>query len=490
MGFINSLLIPFLLILARDSIAMGMTPGAPGCDTTLQTYPIPANVSIATSFDVEVRSPGGKWKKIDSYAPTHNEVNFTTGSSIRHTSSMVYFDFNGTVEFRAQYLREGVSDAIIRPQSLDISPTKSGSTVTFILTEPRDVILQVNGNIFDCLHIFTNPPDADAPSGDDPDVIYYGPGYHKLDAALNIPSNKTLYLAGGAVVTAPDITVTNSSNVALRGRGVLYSEKGNAISVVRSNNVVIEGLIGINFFPRAYMSNDVTFNHWRGFSAVQYGDGLDLFCSQNILIDSVFLRNSDDCIAVYNHRDEWYGDSKNITIQNSILWADVAHPINVGTHGNTEDPETIDGLTIRNIDILDQNEKQMLYQGAIALNPGDSNLVENVLIEDVRVENIRVGQLLNFRVMYNDKYNTSPGRGIRNVLIRNFQYNGTNADTSVFTGYDADRTISNVTFENLVVNGKAIYDTMKKPGWYLSTDFIPLYANEHVHNMTLKPSQG
>ncbi|KAK4079154.1 CAZyme family GH28 [Trichoderma harzianum] len=380
MGLINTLLIPFLFILAHDSIVMGMTPGAPGCNTTVQTYPIPANVSVATSFDVEVRSPGGEWKKIDSYSPTHNEVNFTTGSLIRHTSSMVYFDFNGTVEIRAKYLN-----------TESLTPLSDRNLLT--------LAQQMNGNIFDCLHIFTNPPDPDAPSADDPDVIYFGPGYHKLDSVLNFPSNKTLYIAGGAVVTAPDITVTNSSNVALRGRGVLYSEKGNAISVVRSNNVVIEGLIGINFFPRAYMSNDVTFHHWRGFSAVQYGDGLDLFCSQNILIESVFLRNSDDCIAVYNHRDEWYGDSKNITIQNSILWADVAHPINVGTHGNTEDRETIDDLTIRNIDILDQNEKQMLYQGTIALNPGDSNLVENVLIEDVRVENIRVGQLLNFRVM-------------------------------------------------------------------------------------------
>lgn len=55
---------------------------------------------------------------------------------------------------------------------------------------------------------------------------------------------------------------------------------------------------------------------------------------------------------------------------------------------------------------------------------------------------------------------------------------------------DVKRTISNVTFENLVVNGKAIYDTMKKSGWYLSTYFIPRYANEHVHNMMLNPSQG
>lgn len=29
---------------------------------------------------------------------------------------------------------------------------------------------------------------------------------------------------------------------------------------------------------------------------------LDLFCCQNALIDSVFMRNSDDCIALYNNR--------------------------------------------------------------------------------------------------------------------------------------------------------------------------------------------
>jgi polygalacturonase len=211
---------------------------------------------------------------------------------------------------------------------------------------------------------------------------------------------------------------------------------------------------------------------------------MDVYCCENVLIDSVFLRNSDDCIAVYAHRNEWYGNSTNITIQNSILWADVAHPINIGTHGNTEDPETIAGLTIRNIDILDQREGQVDYQGTIALNPGDGNLIQDVLIDDVRVEDIRVGQLLNFRVMYNTKYNTSPGRGIKDVLVRDLKYTGTKASMSIFVGYDEDRTISNVTFENLVINEKVISDNMQKPGWYLTTDFIPAYANEHVNNMT------
>ncbi|MET7517698.1 hypothetical protein ABZS88_30240 [Streptomyces sp. NPDC005480] len=35
----------------------------------------------------------------------------------------------------------------------------------------------------------------------------------------------------------------------------------------------------------------------------------------------------------------------------------------------------------------------------------------------------------------------------------------------------------------LVVNGTVIADSMRKPGWYLTTDFVPIHANEHVTNL-------
>ena len=87
------------------------------------------------------------------------------------------------------------------------------------------------------------------------------------------------------------------------------------------------------------------------------------------------------------------------------------------------------------------------------------------------------------RVMFNTMYNTSPGRGISNVTIKNLNYTGTNAKPAIFVGYDEARTISNVTFENLVINGVQISDTMKKPGWYLTSDYVPMYQNEHVINL-------
>ncbi len=119
------------------------------------------------------------------------------------------------------------------------------------------------------------------------------------------------------------------------------------------------------------------------------GDGIDLMCCRDVLIDNVFMRNSDDCIALYNHRWNWWGGSGNITVQNAVLWADIAHPINIGGHGDPESPvgEVMENLTFRRqIDILEHDEDDVPYQGCMAIDCGDKNLVRNVLFEDIRVE--------------------------------------------------------------------------------------------------------
>ena len=142
------------------------------------------------------------------------------------------------------------------------------------------------------------------------------------------------------------------------------------------------------------------------------------------------------------------------------------------------------GITIRNIDVLDHHEPQMFYQGCIANNPGDSNFISNVYIKDIWVEDFRLGQVVNMRMMFNAKYNMSPRRGIANVTIKNLSYNGTHANPWILVGYDEDRNITGVTFENLVVNSKQINDSMQKLAWYSSSDYIPMFANEHVLNLT------
>ncbi|MEU0971228.1 glycosyl hydrolase family 28 protein [Streptomyces sp. NPDC005917] len=453
----------------------------------LVTYPRPSGVPANTSFQVRVRTaPDGDWQTLDIYRPQLEEINATTGSGKVYNSSLAYFDFQCSVQVEVTYLKGGTTKARVRPDSYGIKPELLGDTLRFTLDEPKDLVVQINDEIFDCLHIITNRVEHHPPAADDPDVIYFGPGVQTVTGGvLTVPSGKTVYLAGGAVLKAT-VYFKGVEKAALKGHGMIWAGSGQGVLCEGSKNIRVEDVIIMN--PGNYIATlgeaqNVHIKKVRGFSSRGNGDGIDIFSSSDVLIDGCFLRNSDDCIAIYAHRWDYYGDTRNITVQNCSLWADVAHPVNIGTHGNTDAPETIENLVIRNIDILDHREPQMNYQGCIALNPGDSNLIRNVRIEDVRIEDFRWGQVIYMKVMYNTKYNTSVGRGIEDVYVRNLTYTGTHANPSLLLGYDADHAIKNVTFENLVINGVVVADSMKKPSWYYTTDAVQWFSNEHVTNL-------
>lgn len=457
-------------------------------------YPFPEGMQSNTAYSIEVQPPGGPFQPVDSYLSTVGQINTTTGVGDVYNTSVAFFDFCDSVDISVKYNMGRISTAVVRPYSYGIKPIiTSYDTLTFRLNEPRNVVVEVNGDIFGTLQLLTNPIESNVPDQNDPDILYFGQGMNNgsaytnvSDGVLSVPSGKTVYIEGGGVLTA-QVSFTNISDAGLRGRGVLYNNPGGGVLIQNASTITVQDVIILN--PDGYAvltgsSNRVTISGIRAISSKANGDGIDIFCSQNVLIDGVFMRNSDDTIALYQHRWSYYGNSSNLTVQNSALWADYAHPINIGTHGNTEDPETMDGVTIRNIDILDQHEPQMWYQGCIAINAGDSNTIQNVYAEDIRVENIRLGQLVNIRTMNNSMYNTSPGRLIQNVYIKDMVYYGDHANPSLVLGFDAWHPVVNITFDNLNLNGKLIYDTMEKPSWYYTSDFVPMFANEHVSDLT------
>ncbi|MET9271476.1 putative Ig domain-containing protein [Kribbella sp. NPDC003557] len=459
------------------------TPTAPA----VVTYPIPDGITQASTFEVKVRTGPGPWQPVATYSVNLKQINATTGAGQVLKSSLAYFDFDGAVEVMVRYTKGTVDTARIRPLSYGIEPRIEDDTLRFTLTGPRKIVVEVNGEIFDCLHLLTRPVETSVPAPDDPDVIYFGPGVHTTATGqLVVPSGKTVYLAGGAVLKT-SVIFSNVTDARLRGRGVIYGTAGGGCTIVSSKNISVDGISMLNlttgYAITAGMSDQVSITDFGYFSAGQWGDGIDIFSSSEVLIDRSFLRCSDDCIALYTHRWDYYGDTRNVTVSNSSLWADVAHPVNVGTHGNTADPEVLENLTISNVDILDHREPQKWYQGCIALNPGDSNLVRNVRIENVRVEDFRWGQFLHLRVAYNKSYNTSPGRGIDGVYVKNLTYTGRNAETAMMLGYDEARGINDVTFQNLVVNGTVMASTMRKPGWFAVADMANVHVNEHVTNL-------
>jgi hypothetical protein len=471
------------------------------------TYLAPEGQALNSDFTVKVRTPTGDWQEIASGLVKVDAVIAT--SHMPQNSSLAYFDFSGTVEVTITFNRGSLQSARVRPLSYGITPKVNGNTITFSLSEPRNLSVEINGDIFHNLQLFANSIETNRPASADTNVIYFGPGIHQLERGMiNVPSGKTVYIAGGAVVRGQFIC-NGVNDVRILGRGMIYQSElppvrritnstsaarprgglsRGGVAIVNSTHVVVSGITIVPSGNTILIGNseNVTIENIKSISCGGNYDGIDVFCSSNIVIEGVFMRNSDDCIAIYGHRNRFYGDVKNITVRDSSLWADIAHPILVGTHGDTPHPDTLEDLHFSNLDILDHMEPQIDYQGCMSLNAGDGNLIRNVRFENIRVEDFREGQLVNLRVFYNRKYNTSPGRGIENVYFKNITYNGTHADQSVIAGYDETRNIQNVVFENLVINGTLITDQMKKPGWYKTSDMARFFVGEHVEGIEFR----
>jgi len=452
----------------------------------LKVYPAPTFETDAlhnNDFVVKVRKPGGDWQDLYEYNVKVDEV-----KDAKHTvmnASMSSFDFSGEVEVAVTHNKGEIASARIRPLSYNIAHEIKGNTLYFTLNKPSSLSVEINGDIFHNLHLFANPIDDFKINKKAKDLIYFGPGIHEFPAGkLQIPSGKTVYVAGGAVLMG-QLLVENVRDVKIVGRGVIDPSVKMGAHIANSKNILVEGICLTQCATGG--SDSVTIRNVKSISYYGWGDGLNVFASNNVLYDGVFCRNSDDCTTVYATRKGFVGGCKNITMKNSTLWADVAHPIMIGIHGNSLSPDTIQNLTYRNIDILDHKEAQIDYQGCFAINAGDNNLIRNVKFENIRVEDFRQGQLVNIRIFYNKKYCTAPGQGIENILFKDIAYNGKNAELSMIAGYDSTRKVKHITFDNLVINGIKITDDMPgKPAWYKTGDMGRIFIGEHVENVVFR----
>ena len=461
----------------------------------LVTYPAGSGVATIDDYSVAVRQlPAEEWLPVSVYPVKVDEVT-GTGHEVR-VASMAYFDFDGEVEVRITPKFTKAQKAVVRPLSYEIEAELTGDTLTFSLDRPRNLSVEFNGDIFRNLHLFANPIDSHRPTAKEikknKDLIYFGPGYHKLAGGkMKVPASTTVYVDGGARVDGT-LIVDGVENVRFFGRGEIHPEEpGFGIDIRNSKNIEADGVI-VTQIPVGG-SDGVKINNVKAISSYGWGDGMNVFASNNVAYDRVFCRNSDDCSTIYATRKGFRGGCENIKMRNSTLWADVAHPIMIGIHGSAKEigewatPDTICNVLYENIDILDHAEKQLDYQGCLAINCGDNNVVRNLVFDNIRVEDFREGQLFNIRIFYNKKYCAAPGTTIENILFKDITYNGDKANISIISGYDEQRKIKNIIFENLVINGTKISDTMEgKPRWFKTGDMARIFVGEHVENVIFK----
>lgn len=459
-------------------------------DNKIQLYPVPMGAVLQEDYILRVRPVGAEeWQELKAYRVKVDMHDV-------RMASMAYFDFEGKVEVEITFPRfYTVYRVDVRPLSLGVRPVFEDKRVTFTLDHPANLSVEINKDRFHNLHLFAGAIE-EAPDKDGRNVLvvhgsmerpgYLGDGISKVleqmpegrtlyvepglyyigECIWRLPAHTNIYLEGGAVLIG-GLAFENGTDLHIGGRGILYLADFarfsgiNGIRLDHCQGVTLENLMFIN--PPHYTVSlggceDVTIRNIKSFSCEGWSDGIDMMSCRNVEVEGGFLRTSDDCVAVYGSRWNNRGDSRNIRVKDITLWADVAHPLMIGTHGDHQhDGDIIENITFENIDILEHHEFQPGYLGAMAINAGDKNLVRNVVYRNIRMEPFEHGKVLDLQVKWNKDYNPAPGRGIEHILLEDIQVQtGDGEEPAVIDGYSEDFVVQDVMIRRMVRDGKQV----------------------------------
>ncbi|MEJ7677416.1 MAG: hypothetical protein WKG06_06010 [Segetibacter sp.] len=122
----------------------------------------------------------------------------------------------------------------ILPKIRAIAAKVNGRELTFTISGPQKLYIEIDS--LPRLAIFSNPLEVNPPRKEDASVVYYAPGTYTPNE-INLHSNQTIYIAGGAVVNA-NIRGKNLENIKILGRGIL---NGN-VRISGTSNLEVNGI--------------------------------------------------------------------------------------------------------------------------------------------------------------------------------------------------------------------------------------------------------
>ena len=400
--------------------------------------------------------------------------------TIDHTAqaSFASFDLAGSTEVTVT-CHDAVQSAVILPKSSGLTPVVAGTKVTFTVTKPGALTLEVNGEWIKSLEIFVDPPEAAEPNSDDPNVIFYGPGVHEVES-VPVHSGQTVYLAPGAVVygrptganPGAAVFACTGDHITVRGRGIIDAslcprDTRSPLTIYSCRDFRMEGVIvrdSGGFTMPVRRCDGVTIDNVKVFGWRGNSDGMDICNSRDVAITGCFLRTFDDLIVLKT--DKGQGVEDNITARHCVLWNEFAHALSLGA----ELRETVSNVVFADCDIVHDKGREHLLR----VYNCDSALVRNVTFDGIRIDEARrvMSLWIGSAVWSREK---ERGR-IENVVFQDITSVASQRTDPLaeLVGFDAGHQVQNVVFKNVVIGGKALTPA-------------DVRQNEFVRNVSVRP---
>jgi len=375
--------------------------------------------------------------------------------------------------------KRSFTNVVVRPGAREVRPAANGRIITFALTKPGQVTVELDGP-HHALHLFADPPEADVPNGEGAGVRYFGPGVHR-PGKIQLKSGETLFVAGGAVVYTA-VEARGASGVRILGRGVIDTSEyerdkgGGCIRLTDCSDVKVEGVILRDpdvWCLSAFGCRNVEIANVKLVGLWRYNaDGIDICNSQDVVIRNSFVRAFDDAIVLkgLNWGQGGFHDRpvRNVRVHHNVIWCDWGRALEIGAE--TSAPEIAD-VRFQDCDIIRTTHIAMDIQC------GDRALVHDIRYENIRVETDDVCPAPRMQgsraeryvedpkdqyvpnllviVISRNPYSKDPERGnVRDITCTGVSVTGRRAPRSFFNGLDAQHRVQGVTIDNLRLNGK------------------------------------
>ncbi|MDB5102722.1 MAG: hypothetical protein JWP91_411 [Fibrobacteres bacterium] len=376
------------------------------------------------------------------------------------TTPVSYFDFSGSVTVTVTAPGVAITTAVIRPLSYGVQPTISGDKLTFTLTKPGHLTLELNNLPNRALHLFADSIEANPAHNGDANVRYFGPGVHDA-GEMNLGTGQTIYIAGGAMVYGA-IRGGSINNATVRGRGILNGgkiprDKGwqNLINVHSgSSNINLNGIILFDsptWNINTRQTTGMHINDVKIIGARPNSDGMDFVGCQNSTVDRCFVRAWDDCLCV---KTDNTGNSNGIAFQGCTIWTDLAQSMEIGYETRSD---VISNITFKNIDVI-----HAFHKPVMSIHVGDRATISDIHYEDIRVEDARLNNVQEDNLLIDIWIGTGvwtqdAERGkVNNVTFKNINMTGGRTLRNRISGFDGSHRVTGVTIENLTILGKPI----------------------------------
>lgn len=422
-------------------------------------------------------------------------------------ASYCSFDMNDPVEIKIKANRD-IKWVDVRPRSADIHPLFRDSTITFRINKPVQLSIELNGSIKDPLFIFANAVENNKPDKNNKNVIFFKAGKIYYPGIINVKSNQTVYIEGGAIVVGV-IKADSAQNIRIAGHGILdgtYNKMFNDSLIKSANqeainnnktlgsyhrfielnnceNVTIQGITLHNSTSWQIVPikcRNVKINDVKIVSDNPSDDGIDVVSSQNVNIINCFIRTKDDCIAIKSYMlHPRAPDVDGVHVKKCTIWNGLwGNGFEIGFELNSKE--------IRNITFSDCDIIHVEAGAVFSIHDAGIATVKNVLYNNIRIEDARqkLFDLAIFCSQYSEdgtmdkqklkklylngawdgvlkypsserKYHAQFRGKIRNIEFKNIKIIDGLFPFSIFYGYDKTHDIENVLIENLrVLNQK------------------------------------